>query len=336
MTPHETRVFIHPQFTPEYQRRPLVLVDVGARGGLKSNWAAAKRHLRILGFEPDKQEFERLTASAGGATEYFGVALHNQTGTIRLNVARDRGLSSIFEPNRAFLDAFPDAGRFDIVDRREIAADTLDNLLASRSIRDVDFLKVDTQGSERLILEGAANALASTVTGVEVEVEFAPIYTDQPLFADVDAFLRPLGFHLFDLRPCYWKRSAGRDLGGPRGQVIWADALYLKTLPALRDTVSRLDPADRVGKVLRALSVALLYGYDDYALEIARDAPALAPAQRELIERELRGQSIKTSATTELPGRRQIAGALHRLWRIARQRDKDAWSVSDPDLGNFD
>ena len=49
MTPHETRVFIHPQFTPEYQRRPLVLVDVGARGGLKSNWAAAKRHLRIFG-----------------------------------------------------------------------------------------------------------------------------------------------------------------------------------------------------------------------------------------------------------------------------------------------
>ena len=338
MTPYDTRVFIHPQFEPEYQRRPLVLVDVGARGGLKSNWAAARRHLRIFGFEPDKQEFERLTASAGasGATEYFGVALHNKTGTIRLNVARDRGLSSLFEPNRAFLDAFPDAGRFDIVDRREIAADTLDNLLASRSIRDVDFLKVDTQGSERLILEGAADTLASTVTGVEVEVEFAPIYTDQPLFADVDAFLRPLGFHLFDLRPCYWKRSAGRDLGGPRGQVIWADALYLKTLPALRDTVSRLDPADRVGKVLRALSVALLYGYDDYALDIARDASALAPAQRELIERELRGQSSKTSATTELPGRRQIAGALHRLWRIVRQRDKDAWSVSDPDLGNFD
>ena len=120
MTPHDTRVFIHPQFEPEYQRRPLVLVDVGARGGLKSNWAAAKRHLRIFGFEPDKQEFERLTASAGasGATEYFGVALHNQTGTIRLNVARDRGLSSLFEPNRAFLDSFPDAGRFDIVDRQ--------------------------------------------------------------------------------------------------------------------------------------------------------------------------------------------------------------------------
>ena len=84
-------------------------MDVGARGGLKSNWAAAKRHLRIFGFEPDKQEFERLTASAGasGATEYFGVALHNRTGTIRLNVARDRGLSSLFDPTARFSIRFP-------------------------------------------------------------------------------------------------------------------------------------------------------------------------------------------------------------------------------------
>ena len=100
--------------------------------------------------------------------------------------------------------------------------------------------------------------------------------------------------------------------------------------------MSRLEPADRVGKVLRALSVALLYGYDDYALEIARDAPALAPAQRELIERELRGHSASAAATAGFPGQRQMAGALHRLWRIVRPRDKDAWSVSDADLGNFD
>ena len=225
MTPQDTRVFIHPQFelnTNVVRWCSWTLAPAGA------SRATGRRRSAISEdpvFEPDKQEFERLTASAGtgNATEYFGVALHNQTGTIRLNVARDRGLSSLFEPNRALLDSFPDASRFDIVDRRDIAADTLDNLLASRSIKDVDFLKVDTQGSERLILEGAAGALASTVVGVEVEVEFAPIYTDQPLFADVDAFLRPLGFHLFDLRPCYWKRAAGRELGGPRGQVIWAE-----------------------------------------------------------------------------------------------------------------
>ncbi len=335
MTHQRTDVFVHSRFESEYRQHPLVLVDVGARGGLRDNWLAARRHLRVLGFEPDKREFDRLIAGARAedATTYFGVALHNRQGAIRINVARDGGLTSIFEPNREFLDSFPDATRFDTVDIRQVEADTLDNLLRSRAIHDVDFLKVDTQGSELFVLEGAAGALASTVTGVEVEVEFTPIYKEQPLFADVDAFLRKLGYLLFDLRPCYWKRAAGRAIGGPRGQVIWADALYLKSMPALRATVSALESGEQKSKVLRALSVALLYGYHDYALEIARNAPALAPDERALIEQQLHHVAGQPSRMTKFPGRRHVEAVLHRLWRMARRRD-DAWSVSAPKLGN--
>ena len=336
MTHHRTDVFIHSQFESEYRRHPLVLVDVGARGGLKDNWAAARRHLRVLGFEPDQREFDKLTATAEplDTTTYFGVALHNRPGPIRLNVARDRGLSSIFAPDREFIDAFPDATRFDTIDVQQVEAETLDNLLSARAIHDVDFLKVDTQGSELFVLEGAASALASTMTGVEVEVEFTPIYQGQPLFADVDAFLRNLGYLLFDLRPCYWKRAAGRAIGGPRGQIIWADALYLKAMPALRATVSALARDDQKSKVLRALSVALLYGYHDYALEIARDAAALSPDERSLVEQQLRQGAGPSKPLTRFPGRRHLAAVLHRLWRKVRLRD-DAWSVSDPRLGNL-
>jgi FkbM family methyltransferase len=336
MTHHAPDVFIHSRFESEYRRHPLVLVDVGARGGLRDNWAAARRNLRVLGFEPDQREFDQLAATARmrDTTAYFGVAVHNRPGPIRLNVARDRGLSSIFAPNREFIDAFPDATRFDTIDVQEVEADTLDNLLRARAIHDVDFLKVDTQGSELFVLEGAGNALVSTVTGVEVEVEFTEVYQGQPLFADVDAFLRKLGYLLFDLRPCYWKRAAGRAIGGPHGQIIWADALYLKAMPALRATVSVLAPDDQKSKVLRALSIALLYGYYDYALEIVRDAAALSPDERSFVEQQLRQGAGPSKPIIRFPGRRHLAAVLHRLWRMARQRD-DAWSVSDPRLGNL-
>ena len=239
-----TDVFIHSRFESEYRRHPLVLVDVGARGGLRDNWAAARRNLQVLGFEPDQREFDQLAAKNGmqETTAYFGVALHNRPGPIRLNVARDRGLSSIFVPNRAFIDAFPDATRFDTIDVQQVEADTLDNLLRARAIHDVDFLKVDTQGSELFVLEGAASALASTVTGVEVEVEFTPIYQGQPLFADVDAFLRERGYLLFDLRPCYWKRAAGRAIGGPRGQID----LGGRTLPEVSARAARHSLGTRI------------------------------------------------------------------------------------------
>ena len=331
-------VFIDPRFADLYRQHPLVLVDVGARGGLKSNWSRARRHLRLLGFEPDEREFTRLvesTRAQDSPNAFFNTALHNHRGPIRLHVARDRGLSSIFEPNREFLDAFPEASRFDTVDVQQVEADSLDDQLREREITDVDFVKVDTQGSELLVLQGASDALASSVAGVEVEVEFSAIYKDQPLFADVDTFLRGLGFLLFDLRPCYWKRAAGRSLGGPRGQVIWADALYLKGLPALRAGLAPLGPELRKSKVLRAISISLLYGYSDYALEILRSAgDVFAADQRGAIERRLRESGGPGGFPSDFPGRRQLAAAFHRLWKLCLPRD-DAWSVSDAEIGNL-
>jgi FkbM family methyltransferase len=329
-------VYIDARFDDTYVRHPLTLVDVGARGGLRSHWLPARRHLRFLGFEPDHREHRRLmdiVSESGSPDTYFNTALHNRPGPIALHVARDGGLSSIFEPDRAFLDTFPEAARFDTLEVRQIEADTLDNVLRGAGISDVDFVKADTQGSELYVLEGGAGILGTSVSGVEVEVEFAPIYKNQPLFADVDRFLRGLGFLLFDLRPCHWKRAAGRAIGGPHGQIIWADALYLKSVPALLAMVPSHGAAFARSKLLRAVSVALLYGYFDYALEIARSAAhVFTPEESALIEKRLR-EGGEPAGRGRFPGRRQLAAAAHWLWKHLVQRD-DAWSVSDAKLGN--
>jgi FkbM family methyltransferase len=329
-------VFLDSRFDEVYRRHPLVLVDVGARGGLKSNWSAAERHLRFVGFEPEQAEHGRLIdGTHASRSTFLEVALHNRREPLSLNVARDRGLTSIFQPNREFLDSFPEADRFDVVGAQQLEADTLDNQLLTHRIHDVDFVKADTQGSELFVLEGGARVLASSVIGVEVEVEFAPIYKDQPLFADVDRFLRGLGYHLFDLRPCYWKRAAGRSVGGPRGQIIWADALYLKSVSALRSTIHEIEPMLQQSKVLRALSIAVLYGYYDYAFEITREVGGVfSPDERAAIETGLRKDGERRGLSPQFPGRRPLAAVLRRLWKWCLERD-DAWSVSGANLGNL-
>lgn len=331
-------IFIHPCFDHAYELSPLVLVDVGARGGLKQDWLPARRHLRLIGFEPDEQEYQRLKdlLTASRSTDLvFNTALHNQRGTITLQVARDGGLSSIYRPNRPFLDRFPEAARFDTVETRTVAADTLDQVLAAHGITDIDFIKADTQGSELLVLQGADAILDSTAVGVEVEVEFTPVYSEQPLFADVDAYLRHKGYQLFDLRPCYWKRARGRDIGGPYGQLIWADALYLKSVPTLCRSIASMTPAGQKSKLLRAISVSLLYGYFDYALELSDSAGDLFdPTERALIDRSLRDQGAQEGPLPKFPGRHRLALASRRLWKLFVQKD-DAWSVSSPDLGNL-
>ena len=339
MTAHDMDIFIDSCFADEYRRRPLTLVDVGARGGVKQDWQAARRHLRVLGFEPDRREYDRLVAaalSAGTQDAYFNVALHDRRGSVPLYIARDRGLSSIFQPDRAFIDAFPEAHRFDLEEIENVEVDTLDDQLGARSIDDVDFLKADTQGSELFVLKGASQALTRSALGVEVEVEFTPIYRDQPTFADVDAYMRGLGYLLFDLKPCYWKRAAGWTLGGPYGQIVWADALYFKSVPALRDALAGMPQERRRGKVLRAISVALLYGYADYAIELSGSFDGvLSPEDRTLIETRLREGAEPRGSLPLFPGRRRIASAFRKLWKICRVPN-EGWSVSDPSVGNRD
>ena len=52
-------IYIEPTFSEYYRKYPLVLVDVGASGGLESNWRPAEKHLQTIGFEPDEREFSK-------------------------------------------------------------------------------------------------------------------------------------------------------------------------------------------------------------------------------------------------------------------------------------
>ena len=73
------------------------------------------------------------------------------------------------------------------------------------------------------------HTLTRSIFGVEVEVEFIEMYQDQPLFNEVDSFMRERGFHLFDLKLFYWRRKSGLGFdGNRRGQLVHGDALYLR------------------------------------------------------------------------------------------------------------
>lgn len=89
---------------------------------------------------------------------------------------------------------------------------------------DVDFLKVDVQGAELLVLQGAAETLESVVV-VDVEVHFQPLYVDMPLFADIDRFLRDRGFVFHRISDL-----TGRGMKPSRlsSSTLWANAVYVK------------------------------------------------------------------------------------------------------------
>ena len=90
----------------------------------------------------------------------------------------------------------------------------------------IDLVKIDVQGYELNILRNSVATLTK-VGIVIVEVEYSAIYENQPLFADVDSFMRVNGFELVDLKNKHYAYQSTTDFSG-RDTLVWADAIYRK------------------------------------------------------------------------------------------------------------
>ena len=60
-------------------------------------------------------------------------------------------------------------------------------------IKNIDYLKIDIQGGELEVFKNGVNLLKNCLV-IHTEVKFLPMYEGQPLFSEVELFLRELGF----------------------------------------------------------------------------------------------------------------------------------------------
>ena len=202
----------------------LRLLDVGAAEQIQPRWRRVSRCLDYIGVEPDARSRMELLADQQGTATYsiLETALNDgRSSHIYLNLCHKATVSSSLAPDTQWLQRFPDPDRFDIVETVEIRAASLDSL----SVPNVDFMKLDVQGGELSILRGGTEVL-SNCAGVEVEVEFAPIYKDQPLFGEVCEYLTGCGLPFLDFVSI---NRWGRQRFDGYGQAVFGDALFMRT-----------------------------------------------------------------------------------------------------------
>lgn len=75
---------------------------------------------------------------------------------------------------------------------------TLDHILGSKGFTDVDLLKLDVQGAELDVLQGAASTLTSNPV-ILLEVAINPYNRGAPLLADVIVAMGEIGYRMYDL-----------------------------------------------------------------------------------------------------------------------------------------
>jgi FkbM family methyltransferase len=227
-------------------QEPLVVVDVGCRWGFAQAWERLGDRANIIGFDPDESECERLTESYSTNSQVRLVAkgLSSHPGEATLYITEDPGGCSLFPSVADVVARHPGLSGGRVTGTAPVNVTTLDDWLATEAIGGVDVVKIDTQGSELAVFEGARKALAS-VRAIEVEVEFNELYDNVPLFGEIDRFLREAGFVLWRLKDLshYAQRGARRDWRAPEaqyfdelvarfesgsGQLFWANAYYLR------------------------------------------------------------------------------------------------------------
>jgi FkbM family methyltransferase len=191
-----------------------VVLDVGANAG---QFARSLRDIGyagwIVSFEPLSQAHRALRLARGNDRRWIvapRMALGNRSGQVTLNVARNSVSSSVLEMLPAHLKGAPDSG---YVGQEEVRLATLDSVwqelmpCESRSV----FLKLDVQGYEREVLDGAADSLAS-IRGLQVELSLLPLYAGQTLYLELIERLGRLGFGLCALANGFVDASTGRTL----------------------------------------------------------------------------------------------------------------------------
>ncbi len=270
---------------------PLVICDVGARGGLEKQWQVFGSQAMFIGFEPDPAECERLNQfyvtavndSTDGATpvcRFYPVALGKQREQRSFSICHYPGGSSFYPADLNFIQRFPAEHAQHLAVMKTITLETisLDEFTQEQNLPALDFIKLDVEGSELDILQGSQALLCDSVLGISLEVLFHETMRHQPVFSDIDRFLQDLGFQLFDL-DLY--RHARRTLNFPMGplgntpigQVLWGQALYL------RDAMPVLQQPDQVEtdwwtqtRILKLASLMEIFQLPDCALELLQTA----------------------------------------------------------------
>lgn len=256
---------------------PIVVIDIGCRWGFADRFIGIqdKGNFSIYGFDPDQEECTRLQKEYQDLPEGFvrciPLALAGVHGNRNLYITSEPACSSLYPPIKFLSDHYPALKCIGLKNVVTVEVIPLSRWARENNVISLDYIKIDTQGSELEILKGAGDLLHTTRC-IDIEVEFNPIYEGQSLFSETDAYLRSKGFVLWrlsnlvhyslggELLPLEEDNTICFDTGKRQemqafgGQLYWADARYVHS-EILRKQISDTSKVDRNLRLFTALGM---------------------------------------------------------------------------------
>tara|TARA_R110002074_G_scaffold352155_1_gene523373 strand:- start:7270 stop:7986 length:717 start_codon:yes stop_codon:yes gene_type:complete len=198
-----------------------VVLDVGAnKGTFAADLFRAGYSGSVVSFEPLPDAYQQLVARASSNARWIVapmIALGESERIANFHVAGNGSSSSLLEMENLHVDVAPQSR---VVSSIPVHVKRLD-VVAPELIGDADniFLKIDTQGYEDAVIDGATGIL-DRVVAIRTEISFRPLYKGQKLFEEMISKITVMGFELWEITPVL------RDLR--TGQMLQCDATFVR------------------------------------------------------------------------------------------------------------
>jgi FkbM family methyltransferase len=193
------------------EKRINIVLDVGANFGQFAQWIRKIGYKgRIVSFEPladAHQKLREIAAQDFRWTVAPRMALGCASGEVEIHVAGNSASSSVLPMLAAHQNAAPHST---YVDAERVPLNRLDEVYPL-SEDDRPLLKVDVQGYERAVLDGALHVLKNC-QAIIIELSLVPLYEGQSLAIELWEHLNRLGFQACYFNPGFRDPQSRRML----------------------------------------------------------------------------------------------------------------------------
>jgi len=189
-----------------FTRYPIdCVLDVGANEGQYRNFLRRRCdwHGKIVSFEPVRKNVEYLRSRNGQDPRWrvMDLALGDQNTQLEINVMENTEFSSFQTPDTKAVPEYANQNRVASKETVQVRRldDTIDELSKDFGFQNF-YLKLDTQGFDRNVLEGARGTL-DRVPALQTEVSVLKLYDNAPSYFEMISYLNSLGFEISGLFP---------------------------------------------------------------------------------------------------------------------------------------
>lgn len=180
----------------------IVIFDVGAHcGQTTTKYNLLFNNCKIYSFEPflDSYNILKETVSNYGNILTYNIALGNLEGDVDFYVNKFSATNSIL-PAHSMGSIIWGDNLLNNIEKIKVRSTTLDNFIKKMEIDQIDILKLDTQGTEYDVLEGAINTIKDRkIKIIYMEIITLPTYQNQRHFDEILKFMRLNRFELYNM-----------------------------------------------------------------------------------------------------------------------------------------